>query len=193
LKKKIPTDNWNAKGSCIRGNKKLAQEPNPYLQDVRYQLMDCVRQLHVEKKKITPQTIKSLFLNEEEPGHTLCSLVAYHNTAMKEILAAGTLKNYFTTERYVKLFLERKHKVKDIALSELNFQFITEFEIFLGKTTPLDENNPLSNNGIMKHMERLRKMVTLAVKMDWLPKDPFHQYSLRFHKVDKEFLRTTCA
>ncbi len=39
---------------------------------------------------------------------------------MKTVLSPGTLKNYFTTERYLKLFLETKHKAKDIALSELN-------------------------------------------------------------------------
>ncbi len=76
----------------------------------------------------------------------------------------------------------------DIALSDLNYQFITEFELFLRKTAPLMENNPLTNNGVMKHMERLRKMVTLAAKMEWLPKDPFQRYSLKFQKVDTTFL-----
>lgn len=67
----------------------------------------------------------------------------------------------------------------------------TEFEIFLRRTTPLDKNNPLTNNGIMKHMERLRKMITLAVKMEWIPKDPFQRYSLKFQKVDKAFLTSS--
>ena len=164
------------------------QELNPYLQDGRYQLMECVRQLHLEKRKLTPQAVKRLFLGEEESYRTLCGLISYHNENMKTVLAPGTLKNYFTTERYLKLFLETAHKVKDIALTDLNFQFITEFEFFLRKTTPLMENNPLTNNGIMKHMERLRKMVALAAKMEWIPKDPFQQYSLRFQKVDKAFL-----
>jgi integrase len=31
-------------------------------------------------------------------------------------------------------------------------------------------------------------MVTLAVKMEWIPKDPFQRYSLKFQKVDKSFL-----
>lgn len=188
LKKRIPVECWDVKAGCIKGNKRLSQELNPYLQDVRYQLTDCVRQLHLEKKKVSPQSIKSLFLGEGDGGATLCSLMTYHNTNMRTVLAPGTLKNYFTTERYVKLFLERKHRAKDIGLSDLNFQFITEFELFLRKTTPLMETNPLTNNGVMKHMERLRKMVTLAAKMEWIPKDPFTQYSLRFVKVDKEFL-----
>jgi integrase/recombinase XerD len=106
------------------------------------------------------------------------------------VLSTGTLKNYYTTERYLKMFLGRKLKIKNVSLAELNFQFISEFEFFLRRTTPLDESNPLTNNGIMKHLERLRKMVTLAVKMEWLPKDPFQRYSLKFHKVDKPFLST---
>jgi hypothetical protein len=106
---------------------------------------------------------------------------------MKTVLAPGTLKNYFTTERYLKLSWKRDIGVRS-RFVELNFQFITEFEIFLRKTTPLEESNPMTNNGIMKHMERLRKTVTMAAKMEWIPKDPFQQYSLKFEKVDKAFL-----
>lgn len=151
--------------------------------------MECVRQLNMEKRKLTPEAIKRRFLGEE-CDRTLCGLMTYHNENMKRVLSPGTLKNYFTTERYVKLFLEQKHKAKDILLTELNFQFITEFELFLRRATPLMESNPLTNNGIMKHMERLRKMVTLAAKMEWVSKDPFQRYSLKFQKVDKPFLST---
>jgi integrase len=188
LKKKVPAEQWDVKSGSVSGNKKLMQELNPYLQDVRFQMMECVRHLHLEKRKVTAQAIKSLFLGTEEGNQTLCGLMRYHNENMKTVLAPGTLKNYFTTERYLKLFLDRKHKAKDILLSQLNYQFITEFEIFLRKTAPLMESNPLTNNGIMKHMERLRKMVTLAAKMEWIPKDPFQRYTLRFQKVDKAFL-----
>lgn len=40
----------------------------------------------------------------------------------------------------------------------------------------------------MKHIERLRKMVTLSIKLGWLSTDPFIQYRLKFTKVDKDFL-----
>lgn len=188
LRKKIPLEHWDVKSGCIKSNKKLMQELNPYLGDVRYGIMERVRQLQLEKKKLTPEAIKRLFLGEEEKHGTLCELIAYHNENMKAVLAPGTLKNYYTTERYLKLFLQQKHKASDIALVHLNYQFITEFELFLRKTAPLVNSNPLTNNGIMKHMERLKKMVTLAAKMEWIPKDPFVRYSLKFQKVDKAFL-----
>lgn len=40
----------------------------------------------------------------------------------------------------------------------------------------------------MKHMERLRKMIGLAVKMDWLEKDPFAKYKFHFDKVERGHL-----
>lgn len=52
----------------------------------------------------------------------------------------------------------------------------------------MDAGNPLGNNGIMKHLERLKKMVTLAAKMEWMAKDPFERYQLKFQKMEREFL-----
>ena len=40
----------------------------------------------------------------------------------------------------------------------------------------------------MKHMERLKKMSRLAVRLEWLEKDPFVNYKLRFEKTERQFL-----
>jgi integrase/recombinase XerD len=58
---------------------------------------------------------------------------------MKGVLAPGTLKNYFTTKKYVDILLKKRFKTNDIYLSDLNHQFITEFEFFLRNTVSLDE------------------------------------------------------
>lgn len=40
----------------------------------------------------------------------------------------------------------------------------------------------------MKHMERFMKMVRLAVRLEWLEKDPFVNYQRRYKKVERAFL-----
>jgi site-specific recombinase XerD len=40
----------------------------------------------------------------------------------------------------------------------------------------------------MKHIERLCKMVNMAVTMDWLAKDPFAKYRQHFDKVERFYL-----
>ncbi|MFV0268667.1 MAG: site-specific integrase [Draconibacterium sp.] len=107
---------------------------------------------------------------------------------MQGTLKWGTLKNYHTTAKYIGMFLQTKHKRKDIPLADLNYPFIADFEYFLRKHKPTDHQRPIGNNAVMKHLERFRKMVTMAVRMEWLDKDPFAAFKLHFKKVEREFL-----
>jgi len=107
---------------------------------------------------------------------------------MKEVLAYGTLKNYFTTVKYLKEFLLKQFKKSDIYLTELDYQFITQFEYFLRTYKPTDHHKGMANNGVMKHLERFRKMVRLGVKLGWIEKNPFELYKLKMQKVERDFL-----
>ena len=40
----------------------------------------------------------------------------------------------------------------------------------------------------MKHLERLKKLLNLAVKLEWVAKDPFAKFSLKFVKTERPFL-----
>lgn len=50
---------------------------------------------------------------------------------------------------------------------------------------PQNHKKPLNNNGVMKHIERLRKMINMGVKLDWLSKDPFSSFKKHFDKVER--------
>ena len=188
LKKTIETSSWNSLKECVKGTKPDARSTNNFIEQVRYRLMECYQHLQLGDGLVTLEAVKNMFLGISPEEQTLCSLITYHNTNMKEILAEGTLKNYFTTEKYVKLFLTGKMRKTDLPLSLVNYQFIIEFELFLRRHKPLDHQKPLDNNGVMKHLERLRKIVRLAVKMEWMEKDPFARYKMKFKKVDRSYL-----
>ncbi len=163
LKRKIVYLEWDRKVQSVSSKTPTAKQINKHIENCRYRLMECYQQLLLEHKVISAEKIKSLFLGETESENTLLGLILFHNKNMHGVLTHGTLKNYYTTEKYLKRFLKEKYKSGDIFLSSLNFQFITEFEFYLRSCEPLDKVNPPTNNGIMKHLERLRKMVTLAL------------------------------
>jgi hypothetical protein len=188
LKSSVPIALWDSAKGLAKTKQDSGKQLNHYLEHARAQLTDCYRQLHLERKIISTEAIKNLFLGNDRKEHTLCGLVEYHNLNMKNILTHGTLKNYFTTCKYIKQFLKVFYKTNDIYLSDLNYQFISGFEIFLGKHEPVDHQKRLHNNGVMKHLERLRKMIRLAVKMEWLSKNPFETYQLKFYKVERDYL-----
>lgn len=46
----------------------------------------------------------------------------------------------------------------------------------------------MGNNTVIKHIERFRKLITLAYKMEWLDKDPFMKFEARYEKKERTFL-----
>ena len=69
-----------------------------------------------------------------------------------------------------------------------NIQFITQFEYFLRTYVPTDHHKGMENNGVMKHLERFRKIIRLAVKLGWIEKNPFELFKLKMQKVERGYL-----
>lgn len=172
IKKKVRLAIWN------NGQAKTTSEEgrsiNAYLKQVEATLFQYYQEMRAERKLISAEALKNAYLgiSEIEDAHTLLELVEYHNHQMKSNLSPGTMKNYFTTQKYLQLFLRDSCRKKDVVLSALNYRFIHDFEFFLRAHEPEDHHKPMGNNGVMKHLERFRKMVNLAVKLEWLEKIP---------------------
>lgn len=188
MKRSVHPLEWNTAKGLARGSRKEMAELNTYLEQVRARLVECYQEIQISKQLITAKRIKSKFLGTDDNQFTLTKLVAYHNQAMKSVLSVGTLKNYITTEKYILEFLKTKKGTSDVFLSEINYQFIIDFELFLRNRKPIDHQKPMQNNGVMKHLERLRKILTLAIKMELMIRDPFNKYALHFNKVERNCL-----
>jgi len=98
------------------------------------------------------------------------------------------LKNYFTTKKYIELFLKEKYKTSDIYLASLNYKFVADFELFLRKHTLIENQRQMENNTVMKHIERLKKMIKMAIRYEWLEKDPFVAFQQKFLHVERGYL-----
>ncbi len=144
LKKRVEIRDWNGSKGLAKPKSNDLKFLNNYLEEVRGQLADCYRQIHLEKKLLNAEQVKNIWLGFKKEEYTLNTLMDYHNIQLKEVLAPGTLKNYFTTVRYVKSFLRSLHKTTDIYLAELNYRFISEFEMFLRKHIPKDHQKKIT-------------------------------------------------
>lgn len=189
LKRKVIVSEWNSGKGMAKGNKQESRLLNRYLDNVKNRIYEAHQELVKEKAFICSQSIKARFLGEDNEEYSLLTLIDYHNTQMSESLTYGTSKNYFTTQKYIKLFLTDKRKIQDVYLSQLTFRFVVDFEKFLRTHTPEDHQKKMENNTIMKHIQRLCKMVTLAYKMEWIDKDPFIKFKPTYIKNEREFLR----
>jgi len=189
LKCFLQKEDWNGiKGKATPKNEELKQL-NSYLEEVRAKLVNHYRELEINDQVLTAEVVKNAYLGTDiqENQYTLLWVAEEHNRSMEKTLKPGTLKNYYTTAKYLKIFLSKKYKAGDININELNYEFITNFENFV-RSHSLKKSDPCTNNGMMKHMERLKKMVSWALKNDWINKNPFINFHLKFRRHERDFL-----
>ncbi|MGJ1234807.1 MULTISPECIES: site-specific integrase [Sphingobacterium] len=188
VKRSIEESNWNPVKGMAKGSREEITKLNKYLDQFKASVVEGYQQLLLQKKFITAELLKQKVTREDQAEFTLCKLMEYHNTEQSNVLEPGTMKNYYTTQKYIKEFIRERFKTSDKYLSELSYKFITDFEYYLRNRTPEKGQKPLNNNGLMKHIERFCKMVNLAVRLEWIDRNPFQAYQLKFDKVEREYL-----
>jgi site-specific recombinase XerD len=193
LKEQIKTEEWDAPREVLKGKLPHVKAINKYIEDVRFRLKEKYRMLEEKGFIITANAIKEAYLGihkSQNSGHKLIELMNYHEEIFGHELSKGTLKNYYTTKDYVIRFLNLKYKTDDILLRELDFQFITEFKVYI-RENPIKKHDPCIGNGLMKHMERLKKLIHWAKQLKWITTDPFDDFKLSFKKSKRKKLDLT--
>ncbi len=180
LNRSVKTSLWDTINRKAKGSSTEAKKLNLFLDEVRMNVFDAYDQLRREKKFLSAQAVKDRYFNQDISKLTLLAAFEYHNEEVTHTLAPGTIRHYTITLSHVKRFLNQVLKVDDVYLEELSFSFITRFELFLRKYKPAKRQTPIGNNAIMKHIQRVRKVVTLSVKLEWIDKDPFAKYKCKF-------------
>src|SRR5690606_27675047 len=114
---------------------------------------------------------------------TILKEFAEHNNQMAALVGkefvAGTLCRYRTTYNYVKSFIQWKYGKDDLALHDLNFDFVSDFSFWLKSVKNCEHNTTV------KYITNLKKIVLRCMRRGWLHRDPF----LHFKTTRKEVIR----
>lgn len=187
-KESIIEEHWCPDAQRVNVKVKNANFINDALDDISTEIKNAYRILRQEGRYITVQAIKLRYLGEDSPLRTLRELLKYHHKTEIKKLEKGTAKNYGATEKYLLCYLSEKYKTPDIPLTQINYAFVLGFENYLRSCKPLMKSQPLGNNGVMKHLERFKKMTTIACKLDCIKQDPFAFFNAKFTSYDRQYL-----
>jgi hypothetical protein len=166
LKRYVKVEHWDIGRGGLKVKAPEAKETNAYLEEVKFTITTYYQQLQIAGTEITPALLKAQFLGEEtEQTYSLSKLMDYHYETASAALTWITLKHYAVTRRYLEKFLKEKRNTTDIRINDIDYKFIIDFETYLRNHKPKDHQRPMNNNGVMKHLIRLRKMTTLALKL----------------------------
>lgn len=184
--KKILPEKWNVNSGRMRGNTEEARQFNRALTNIHVQLEKIYDDLERNGQYISAQTIKSIYMGENVQEHSLLELFKYHNEQIKAQLGKGysygTLERYETTRKHTEDFIRYHFKRDDYLLTELKYDFITEFEFYLKSV------KQIGHNTTMKYLRNFKKIVLIALKNEWILRDPFARYQMSLKEVKKDYL-----
>ncbi|MEO2073112.1 MAG: site-specific integrase [Zunongwangia sp.] len=188
IQRRVNSTDWDAARGIMKGTRQESKLLNKYLDQVRSKIYTAYEDLLSENKMVTAQAIKNRYLGEDKFYRSLQELFEYHNEISRHSISAHTLRHYKVTQGYLQKFLRAKFNLEDFRLIDLNFSFIKDFEFFIKSYQPTDHQRKMGHNTAMKHLQRLRKMVTMAYHHEWIPKDPFVRFKSSYVKKRREFL-----
>ena len=115
-------------------------------------------------------------------------MIEDHNNSMQRQIgirySKGTLKNYKTLINHVRAFLIKEYHL-DIALKSVDTPFIYRFEAYLLEETMCHQN------GAMKVLQRLQKVLNMGLQRGYIEKSPFSIYKFKFQKIQRGYLSAT--
>ena len=174
---------WSAEAGRAIGNHEAARTLNAYLDTLTAKVFQARKMLIDDDKQVTAETLKNVLLGKSTERRTILEVFAHHNKQMEALVgkefAPLTLRRYNTALEHTRSFIKWKYKLDDRLISELDFEFISEFSFWL-KTA-----RGCNHNSAIKYMSNLKKIVLICVNNKWLKKDPFQGFKLTKKEVVK--------
>lgn len=188
LKRKVDVNRWDSSKQRVKGTGAKAKDLNLFLDQEYSRLVQIYQEIRYQGKVISPENVKARYFKEDQNLLTLEDIFLYHNENMFSKLKHNTSRLYQTSQNYIRLFIQKEYNRKDYYLGDLDYSFILKFENYLRSVKPRNYRKKLHHNAVMKHIQRLRKMVTLAFHLEWIDRDPFVKFRSHLIQKEREFL-----
>lgn len=188
LKRKVEVNRWDSSKQRTKGTGVKANELNLFLDQEYSRIVQIYQEIRYQGKIISPENIKARYFKEDQNLFSFEDLFIYHNENMFSKLRGNTSRLYLTSQKYIRHFILKEYKRKNFHLRDLDYSFIVKFENYLRSIKPKNYQKNLQHNAVMKHIQRLKKMVTLAFHLEWIDRDPFGKFKSYLIQKEREFL-----
>ena len=177
IKRSCPVNLWNQAKENSKGKDRMSVELNHYLEITRSHVHQIYRELETSGKVITVDLVRKLFYGVEEDNKTLLQVFREHNEQSRKLIGkdfvSKTVQRYETTTRYLEEFIKKEYQLSDIALNNLEANFISKFDAFLKIEKGCAQNSAITR------LKNLKKIIRIALENDWIKKDPFAYYRFK--------------
>ena len=176
---------WDEKKQRAKKNAKINEE----LSSVESEVFDIVKTLDKEGKPIDTLAIKNILTKKEQID---VYLIAFFDTYIgrmekNENIAEASIIQYKSTRKHVSNFVQSIN-IEDIRIDQVNYRFVTDFDLYLMQQKTKATNTNLVRNTINKHHSRLRTILIRAGKEGHIQKNPYSDFKLKKVASTRTFL-----
>ena len=186
IKRSVEVNKWNNQKECAIGRDNKTLELNHYLETVRTKILRIPRQLEQDNKPITAEILKCHYYGESETPKMLLEVFKEHNQKCSELIGKdyvrATVMYYERTARYLSEFIKQNHRLSDIPLKDIDYNFIQAFEHFV-KTV-----KNCQQNATVKHLKNFKRIIRIALLNHWIISDPFAEIHFKQTPTNRDFL-----
>lgn len=184
---RVPLKIWD--NGKIKGNSGSAKRVKETMDVLRARVMELKRNYDASTEPLTVRYIIDTLngkITTKTQSKSVMEVFKLHNGMVYNLIgvdyAQATYTRYETTLKHIKEYMKKKYKVSDLLLTDLDYDFIRGYEIYM-KTT-----RKCSHNTTMKYIKMFKVITNYAVKNDWLDKDPFKLFECKIEKIEREHL-----
>ena len=113
--------------------------------------------------------MRKLYYGVDEDSKTLLQVFREHNEQSRKLIGkdfvSKTVQRYETTTRYLEEFIKKEYQLSDIALNNLEANFISKFDAFLKIEKGCAQNSAITR------LKNLKKIIRIALENDWIKKE----------------------
>ncbi|RVU91537.1 site-specific integrase [Flavobacterium columnare] len=171
----INPENWKSSTQKAILNDIKHKQINTQLSLIKQEINQAFLFLQVQKEQFDVEDIYLKYKGEDiKPSKTLIEVFNLHNTAMEKLVGIEYTKSTFSkfteAKQHIENFLLHKYKKRNIALEDISLKFLNDFDYYL-KT-----EKKFKQITINKSIQRVRKIIKLAIAEGFLITDPFILY-----------------
>ncbi len=179
------TNHWDTTRQRIKDKVIGARVDNERLDRIKTEVQDIFNQLRSTNEDFDANTIKRKLLNIQESKGILAVFDYYLDSILAKLnkgYSMETYKHYKSSRKRLAEFISTQLKKTDIPIQSINYKFLDSFDIYIKK----DFNN--QQNTAWNYHKHLRRVLNLAVSMDYIEKNPYSKFKVGLDETHREIL-----
>src|SRR5690606_5317734 len=163
---------WDSKQQKAKSTSEENTFTNAQLGLIKQEINQAFLYLQVQQNEFDVDDIYLKYKGEDiKPSKTLMEVFELHNSRMKKLIGIeytnSTFSKFIEAKKHIEGFLYYQYKKRNILLEKIELKFSQDFDFYL-KT-----QKNFKQITINKSIQRVRKIIKLALAEGYLTKDPF--------------------